>query len=58
MPTKACLEAVLNPERHNYLFFCANADFSGTHAFASTLAEHSRNARAFQAELNRRNASR
>ena len=58
VPTKACLEAVLNPEQHNYLFFCANADFSGRHAFASTLSEHNRNARAFQAELNRRNASR
>ena len=58
VPTKACLEAVLNPGQHNYLFFCANADFSGTHAFASTLSEHNRNARAFQAELNRRNASR
>ena len=58
VPTKACLEAVLNPGQHNYLFFCANADFSGTHAFASTLSEHNRNARAFQAELNRRIASR
>ena len=58
VPTKACLEAVLNPDSHDYLFFCANADFSGTHAFASTLSEHNRNARAFQAALNRRNASR
>ena len=58
VPTKACLDAVLNPDPHNYLYFCANADFSGTHAFASTLSEHMRNARAFQAELNRRNASR
>ena len=58
VPTKACLDAVLNPDPHNYLYFCANADFSGTHAFASTLSEHMRNARAFQAELNRRSASR
>ena len=58
VPTKACLDAVLNPDPHDYLYFCANADFSGTHAFASTLSEHMRNARAFQAALNRRNASR
>ena len=58
VPTKACLNAVLNPDPHDYLFFCANADFSGTHAFASTLSEHMRNARAFQAALDRRNASR
>ena len=58
VPTKACLNAVLNPDPHNYLYFCANADMSGTHAFARTLPEHMRNARAFQAALDRRNASR
>lgn len=58
VPTKACLNAVLNPDPHDYLYFCANADMSGTHAFARTLPEHMRNARAFQAALDRRNASR
>lgn len=58
VPPRSCLLAVLNPDPHNYLYFCAKADFSGTHAFASTLQEHMRNARAFQAALNRRNASR
>jgi len=58
VPPRSCLLAVLNPDQHNYLYFCANADFSGRHAFATTLSEHMRNARAFQAALNRRNASR
>ena len=58
VPPRSCLLAVLNPDGHNYLYFCAKADFSGTHAFAATLPEHMRNARAFQAALNRRNASR
>ncbi|MBQ6045706.1 MAG: endolytic transglycosylase MltG [Bacteroidales bacterium] len=58
VPTKACLNAVLNPDPHHYLYFCANSDFSGTHKFATTLTEHIRNAREFQAALNRRNASR
>jgi len=58
VPTKACLDAVLNPDRHGYLYFCANADFSGTHSFASTLSEHMRNARAFQRALNQRNKAR
>ena len=58
VPPRSCLLAVLNPDEHNYLYFCAKADFSGTHAFAATLPEHMRNARAFQAALNRRNASR
>ena len=54
VPSKACLEAVLNPDPHKYLYFCANADFSGTHKFAETYPEHLRNARAFQAALNAR----
>lgn len=58
VPPKSCLKAVLNPDEHGYLYFCANSDFSGTHKFASTLAEHTRNAREFQNALNRRNASR
>lgn len=54
VPTKACLEAVLNPDRHGYLYFCANSDFSGTHKFAVTYSEHLRNAREFQTALNKR----
>lgn len=59
VPTRAAMEAVLNPDfggtwGAGNLYFCANADFSGTHVFAKTLAEHNRNAQAFQAELDRR----
>ena len=59
VPTRAAMEAVLNPDfggtwGAGNLYFCANADFSGTHVFAKTLTEHNRNAAAFQAELNRR----
>ena len=59
VPTRAALEAVLNPDfggtwGAGNLYFCANPDFSGTHVFAKTLSEHNRNAQAFQAELNRR----
>ena len=54
VPTKASLNAVLNPDRHGYLFFCASPDFNGSHRFAVTLQEHSRNAREFQAALNAR----
>ncbi|MDO5442612.1 MAG: endolytic transglycosylase MltG, partial [Bacteroidia bacterium] len=58
VPSKAALNAVLNPDGRDWLYFCANSDFSGTHKFASSLSEHMKNARAFQAELNRRQASR
>lgn len=54
VPSKACLEAVLHPDTHNYLFFCANPAFDGTHRFAVTYAEHQRNAREFQRALTAR----
>lgn len=54
MPSKQAIEAVLNYEQHNYLFFCARPTFDGYHNFARTYAEHKRNARAYSAELNRR----
>jgi UPF0755 protein len=40
-PGRAALEAVLNPEPTNYLYFVA--DGSGGHAFAATLEEHNAN---------------
>lgn len=58
VPSKPALSAVLNPDKHGYIFFCASPDFNGTHRFAVTLAEHNRNARAFQQALNERNKSR
>lgn len=57
VPPKACLEAVLSPENHKYLYFCASPAFDGTHRFAVTYDEHLKNAKAFQRELTaRRNA--
>lgn len=53
IPSKSGIDAVLNYEQHNYLYFCANAKLDGTHEFARTLSEHSRNARAYQSAINR-----
>mgnify|MGYP003291474436 CR=1 FL=1 len=51
VPPKGCLEAVLNPEKHKYIYFCASPAFDGTHRFATSYSEHMKNARAFQREL-------
>ena len=53
MPSIAAIDAVLNYEKHDYLYFCAKDDFSGYHAFSKTLAQHNQYASAWHAALNR-----
>jgi UPF0755 protein len=53
-PTIEGIDAVLNAEKHDYLYFAAKADFSGYHNFSRTLAEHNRYAAEYQRELNKR----
>ena len=54
LPAPATIDAVLNAEQHDYLFFVVDAKFTGYHTFSKTLAEHLANARLYQQELNRR----
>ena len=54
IPSIAGIDAVLNHVKHNYLYMCAKEDFSGTHNFARTYAEHLSNAAKYSAALNRR----
>lgn len=54
VPPKGCLDAVLNPDSHGYIYFCASPAFDGTHRFAVTYSDHLKNARAFQRELTAR----
>ncbi len=53
-PSISGIDAVLNAEKHDYLYFAAKADFSGYHNFSRTLTEHNRYAAGYQRELNKR----
>lgn len=54
MPSVNVVDAVLNYQHHDYLFFCAKSDFSGGHHFSKTLRQHNEYARQYHAELNKR----
>lgn len=51
-PQDATIDAVLNPDDNEYLFFCAAPGYKGTHKFAATDKEHLENARTYQQWLN------
>ena len=51
MPTIVGLDAVLNYEKHNYIYMCAKESLNGEHNFAVTLAEHNRNASKYHVAL-------
>lgn len=40
MPDITAIDAVLNPEKHNYIYFCASVTNFGYHEFAVTAAQH------------------
>ncbi|WP_400079473.1 endolytic transglycosylase MltG [Winogradskyella sp. R77965] len=51
MPDLSAIKAVLNPEKHSYLYFAADAKRIGYHKFAKTLGQHNNNAREYQKYL-------
>jgi peptidoglycan lytic transglycosylase G len=53
-PEISAIEAVLNYEKHNYIYMAAKEDFSGYHNFAATLAQHNRNAEKYRTALDER----
>lgn len=52
MPDITALEAVLNPEKNDFIYFCASIDRFGYHEFAATLPEHNLNAKKYSDWIN------
>ena len=54
MSSAGSIDAVLTPEQHDFLYFCARGDGSGLHNFASTGEGHARNIAIYVANLKAR----
>jgi UPF0755 protein len=52
MPSVNSIDAVLNAEEHDYLYFCAKPGYDGAHLFAKTLRQHNVNANKYRQWLN------
>lgn len=53
-PSAATIEEVIESKPHDYLYMCAREDFSGSHRFAKTFAEHKENALRYRKALDER----
>ncbi|MEY2692421.1 MAG: hypothetical protein RIT03_811, partial [Bacteroidota bacterium] len=49
MPDISAIDAVLNPAKHNYIYFCASVTRFGYHEFAVTPDQHEANRRKYVA---------
>lgn len=54
LPNTTAVDAVLNPEEHPYVYFCADPDRPGYHSFTNSYAEHQKNAEKYRNWLNQR----
>jgi len=58
MPDVDAIDAVLNAEKHNYIYFCASIEKFGYHVFASDYNEHQKNAKKYADWLNAQGTTR
>jgi len=54
LPEVSYIDAVLDYEKHDYIFFCAKEDFSGYSNFAKTYSQHLKNAKKYHKAMNDR----
>lgn len=55
LPNGTAIDAVLSPEPHDYIFFCADPDRPGYHSFTSSYSEHLKNAAKYRRWLEKNN---
>lgn len=55
LPSISSIDAVIDYDKNNFMYFCAKEDFSGYHNFAETYAQHIINAKKYQYALNKMN---
>lgn len=58
MPDISAIEAVLSPEKHDYIYFVANVENFGYHKFAKTAAQHNQNKAQYIQWINAQNIKR
>jgi UPF0755 protein len=58
IPETSSLDAVLNYQKHDYLYMCAKEDFSGRHYFAKTYEQHKVYAKMYHDALTARGINR
>ncbi|MGZ5304478.1 MAG: endolytic transglycosylase MltG, partial [Bacteroidia bacterium] len=54
VPEVWAIDAVLDAEEHNFIYFAAREDFSGYHNFSADYNEHEKNAKKYRDELDNR----
>jgi UPF0755 protein len=52
LPDISAIDAVLNPDNNDYIYFCASVERVGYHEFAATYAQHQVNAKKYADWLN------
>lgn len=58
MPDISSIDAVLNYEKHDYIYFVVNVEKFGYHKFAKTLKEHNRNKQEYVRWINKKGINR
>lgn len=58
MPDISAIDAVLSPEKHDYIYMVANVENFGYHKFAKTGAQHNRNKTQYIRWINSQNIKR